>query len=607
MKKNNLQSPVDECTQTSLQATEKKKREPSGDARKIWTLMKIQFKSRVAMPKTRDAKTISKYIITLLAGIGILAALIFVYHSFATQFITDDPITNLGREFLIFTLLGFMLLQFFFMIPTLLRILDVNNDRELLLKLPVSHKQIYLSKVIVTYIMEILFATIILLPILIAYGMASGMAVGFFFYIPLIIIFIPVIPFFLANIVLFPIAKLVNFLRTRAFLTSIGYLVLLVAGIVVYMTIIEQIMSAATASANFEATLRENAGIIQDIARNFWPQRLFSDLLTMSPSDSILMLIVMLGSSFVLFVMSYYIGAWNFKQTYQNERVSYYAKGTKQKFDQKPGWFATLKKDCTNIFRSSNYTFQFLLITVITPILVFYVNRIAMFSAYQTFHGGTDDVYEAVGMIFGISVLVMFILLPLAASFAASNISREGHNLYHTKLIPVSFRKQLFIKSAIVFVPILISITLSVGLMLIPYRPGAPLSDATFNISGLDAFFIFGVGVLLTIGYICLGTWLDLRKPLCNQVGGAELTKSTSNTNAIMLLGVVIGTLMGILAVFGGFATILQMGPTWIANMANFGRSVRPVFATLAILFATGSVALLFIHGPKLYRKTEAV
>ncbi|MCL2851318.1 MAG: hypothetical protein FWE01_03065 [Firmicutes bacterium] len=597
-----------ENVNVTIETKEPEIKKPSNfksNIKKVWTLMKLQFKSRIAMPKNRDAKTIAKYTVALLAVLGILGGLIFVYYSFANQFITDNPNTNLGHEFLIFTILAFMILQLFFMIPTLIRVLDVNNDRELLLKLPVSHKQIYLSKVIVTYIMEVLFATVILLPILIAYGVASNMHWGFFFYIPVILVFIPVIPFFLANVVLFPIAKLINFLRSRTLLTSIGYLVLLVTFIILYMQIIEQIMTAATDSANFEATLRDNAGLIQNIASWFWPQRIYADLFGTSLQTNILSLVLILGASFVLLVASYYIGAWNFKKTYQEERISYFSINRKPSFKKCPSWLATTKKDCLNIFRSSNYTFQFLLIVVITPILVFYVNRIAMFSAAQTFQG-TQDTYAASGMIFGISILVMFILLPLAASFAASNISREGHNLYHTKLIPVHFRKQLLIKSLIVFIPILLSIILSVGLMMIPYQPLA-MSEATFNVSSIDAFWIFGIATLMTMGYIALGTYLDLKNPLCNQVGGAELTKSTASVNTVMVIGVVVGALMGVLAVFGAFYNFLQLGPSWIGNLATMGRHTRPIFASIAIIFAVAAVTLLLVHGPKQYRKLEAV
>jgi len=235
------------------------------------------------------------------------------------------------------------------------------------------------------------------------------------------------------------------------------------------------------------------------------------------------------------------------------------------------------------------------LIVVITPLLVYFCNRTAAYSMTRAFvREGQPE--AAQDMIFGVSMLVILILIPLASAFAASNISREGYNIYHTKLIPVSFRKQLFIKAAIVFAPILISIVVSCVLTLMKTQITG--SHAVRGLTVAEMMTVFGTAVLMSIGYICLGTYLDLKKPVCNQIGAQELTKSTPHINFIMFLGVLVGAGFGILGMFSGFAEDFF-------KVDFSGIDLKLFYVGIAAAFALVSVCLLFIDGPKRYRKLE--
>ncbi|MCL2756448.1 MAG: hypothetical protein FWE45_05390 [Firmicutes bacterium] len=568
----------------------------------VLTLIKLQFKARVALPKKKGVRYYTKLAFALAALLGLFSMFVFIYYLLAGEFMHIDERFDLRREFLIFTLLGFQILQTIFLVPALVKTLDINNERELLLKLPLSHRQIFASKIIVSYIYEILFATVIMLPLLIAYGFASEMHWGFFAYIPIILIFIPAIPFFIATLFVYPITKIVNMMRTRALLTSLAYLVGLVGAVILYMHLIDSTMLAILDSGSFREELNYSAPDIRHTARYFFPQALFANLIDTRWYTALWSFFAMFGISAALFTISYFIAGANYKKTYMDERANFSTLGRKSAFKPRHPLYATTKKDALNIFRSSNYTFQFLLIVIITPIIVFYTNRIAMFSGWQSFKN-TGEALMAEDLVFGVSMFVMLILLPLSSSFAASNITREGWNIYHTKLIPQSFIRQLMVKTLMVFIPILLSIVTTILLMRIPYQPDFMAPPQ--YVAWADAAYLFGVAVLMTIGYIALGTYLDLRNPLCNQVGSGELTKSTSHVNMIMMSGLLIGATVGILLIFGAYADVFVNINWFFFTLAWLGTFVKWAFFGFATLFAIAACLLLFLHGPKRYRTLE--
>ncbi|MCL2570422.1 MAG: hypothetical protein FWE16_04425 [Firmicutes bacterium] len=569
----------------------------------IWTLIKLQFKARVALKKQPSLQKKIKFGIIVASLFALFGLFVFVYWLLANQFVSDNPLLDLRREFLIFTILGFQVLQTVFLIPNMVKSLDINNERELLLKLPITHKQIFASKMITGYLGEILFATIIMLPILIAYGLASSMSWGFYLFVPIILIFLPAIPFFISSLVLYPVTKAVQFMKSRALLTSVSYLVGLVVAIYLYMQAIHTVMAGIMDSGNFRLQLEDNIYRIREVGRMFFPQGLFANMGSGEPLTILWSFFVLIGICGALLAISYFIAGANYKKTYMNETSGGYRSISRSHVSNpRSPLYATFKKDTLNILRSSNYTFQLLLMVVITPMLVFFVNRIAFFSSYQEFRN-MGELDQAGGIAFGVSLFVLLILLPLVSSFAASNITREGPNIYHTKIIPQSYIRQLFVKIVIVMIPIILAVVASVLMLRIPFQPDI-LAPPQY-LHGWDVWYLLLVGLFMAVGYVCIGTYFDLRNPLCNQLGDGELVKPTKHVNNIMGIGIVIGAVVGILAMIGGFADLLTFAPQWIRTIAIMGEHIKTVFFVFAGIFAVVSVLLLAIDGVRQYKKLE--
>jgi len=562
----------------------------------IWTLIKLQFKAGARLERGKGpVKTAVKWATVGFVALTLLGVAIFFYHSLAEQFVGGGRVgVDLRIPFLTFTIAGFMVIQTLFLIPMLIKVLDINNDRELLLKLPLSNNQIFISKIVVAYLFELVFAAVILGPLMIAYGIAAGMAFWFYLVIiPLMILFVPVFPFFLAILVLFPMMKIAQFMKSRTSVTVLVYLAGLVGSVVLYMTIVQN-MVHAIADAGFAETLEDNAGSIQNASNWLYPPRMFAGLADGRIGIFLLNLVIIIVSSAAMLALAYYIASLKYKKFYMSEHGTMSSFKAKGKYRGINATLAVLGKDSRNIFRSSNYTFQFLLIVVITPLLIFYSTRIAGYAVYQSFmNAGRMDM--AFDMIFEVSIFITIVLIPLASAFAASNITREGGNIYHTKLIPVSFRRQLLIKTGIVFVPIFLSILIGVLLSMLNHT-----ITATHVIPGLDAgqvIMLLVIATFMAVGYICLGTYMDLCRPLCNQIGNGELVKSTGHVNFIIILGTLVGVgfgALGMISAFAGDVGIVMSSTAFVWFLMGFSVVFGATFATL-----------LFVDGPRRYQRLE--
>ena len=98
---------------------------------------------------------------------------------------------------------------------------------------------------------------------------------------------------------------------------------------------------------------------------------------------------------------------------------------------------ALFNKEFLNIFRSVNYSFQYLAVILTTPLMVYFSNSIAS-------QIGADKI--GAGILPGISLLVLIMFLSMGVSFSATSITREGDKFFHTKIIPVKYRKQIAVK-----------------------------------------------------------------------------------------------------------------------------------------------------------------
>ena len=498
--------------------------------REYLTLVKLEFLNGAKRANKKSTKVLS-LIFKLVLGLAVFALfevlILFAFNSILNMAIQ----TTLEGEFLIFFVLIVQVVQLLFGVGLTTKTLFFSPDEDKL-KLPVSGTAILLSKMTYLFIKELVFSLVLSLPILIMFGIKTGAGVGFYLMIIPDILLIAIVPFFLSLLLSIPAMYIVSFLRNKFVITLILYVAFVAAGFYVYIAILKVVMTILQTS-NFTSLISDGAVFkIKNAASNMFLQVLFRNIATQShflPSLFVYLSVCLVIGGLV-FIFS---NKWYFRILVANLESpnGTFSKETQIKHRSVQG--ALLNREFLNIFRSVNYSFQYLTVAITTPLMVYFSSAIAS-------NVGIDQLGQ--GILPGLSVLVLIMFLSVGSSFAATSVTREGENFFHSKIIPVTFRKQISIKFLMYCIVIIPSILLScLGLVI-----GEFLSLA-------EALIIFAGVSIVMIGNIAKSIDIDIKKPKFIYVGSKEMVGTNANVSTSLGIGFITATLVGVASIVVSF------------------------------------------------------
>ena len=176
------------------------------------TLLKLEFltKRNRINKGGRVFPRILKILVFLL-GVGVIGAVILYAFSGVIKTCMEAEIEG---EFLIFFIFLVQLAQFLFGISLTTKTLYFSDDNDLM-KLPIKGMTIFLAKAAYLYIKELLFSSVIGIPVFIEYGILTGESAGFFAILPFIAIIFPLIPFLFSLILSVPMMYIISSLKNQ--------------------------------------------------------------------------------------------------------------------------------------------------------------------------------------------------------------------------------------------------------------------------------------------------------------------------------------------------------------------------------------------------------
>lgn len=489
------------------------------------TLLKLEFMNSPKRIKSRAKvfSLVAKIILGVLV-FGIFAFLVL----FAFNGVLDMAIeTSLTGEFLIFFVVLVQLVQLLFGVGITTKTLFFSPDEDKL-KLPVSGTTIILSKMAYLFIKEIIFTFVLMLPVLILFGIRTGAGAGFYCMILPDIFLAAIIPFFLSLLLAIPTMYIVTFLRNKFIVMLILYIIFVAAGFYIYTLLLKLILSILQ---NSDFASMVSSGIvykIKDFAKYLFLQVLFRNICTLTHFAAsflvYLSICIFLGLLVYLFAKK-----WYYKVLISNLESPMGAFSKKTKVYQCSTKRSLFKREFINIFRSVNYSFQYLTVAITTPLMVYFSSSIAS-------NIGIDRLGN--GILPGVCVLILIMFLSVGTSFAASSVTREGENFFHSKIIPVSYKTQIRVKFEMYCMVIIPSVLIS---CLALYLGGF--------LSVLDSLAIFGGVSFVMIGNISKSIDIDIKKPKFIYVGSRELVGTNSNISTSLGIGFIVATILGISAI----------------------------------------------------------
>ena len=554
----------------------------------ISTLVKLEFTSRFGNTKLVGFKEHFKRVFNVC-----FLSILYVMYGVAVYFLTEMFVKRSGLQFEYLALVSCVTLVLMTIVCTgsVVKNLYFSGDNELLLRFPVSGIEILVAKSVYVLGQYLLTCLILLVPVYIMFGVVSGATAGYYFASLVVLILITATPYFISNMIAIPVMLLVNLVKNKFGIILILLIGLLIGGFVLYMQVLSEVLEYIqnNSISLFSPQVIENMRVFANDPLN--PFKWYADLLSGTQGGVGAMQML---SSFIwimLLTVVTGLGAFFVSKKFYYKTILHGIETEKASFEKKSSYkqrsiSGTLfRREFLLIFRSFNYSFQYLAMAVAAPVMVYYCNNLAVNYGKAT-----------VGAVIvpGLTLAVIILFSTIIVSFASSTISREGNCFYHTKVIPVSYTQQVAVKLFLYSIVATASSFLSCVVVLLAFgKTGANV------ISFMDVLAIFAISELVILGLTCASIRVDIKMPTFNVSGDGEMVSANKNVALAIFIGVAIAV------VFGLFAMVFSIVPLKIGawNVVKTNKDIYLVLLCVSAIIFIISASCLFPTLGRDYKK----
>ena len=548
--------------------------------------MRARFGSKVEVPV---GKRVVKGL-GIVFSLVIYALLVTGIYFLAALFIERS---DMPFEFLVLAMTFVIVLTTLVAIGNVVKNLYMSGDNELLLRFPVSGKEILISKSIYCFIHNVVINLLLFVPVCVIYGVVTSAPVGYYFVaIAVILLAIP-LPYAIANLLAIPVMMVMNLVKNQ-FLLVLIFLIAAICGVfILYMTALGGVLDYMRdeSAGMFSESVMEMYRNITCAAYTFRRYALLLGgwFVGHSALEAGLSFLFIFLITAALGVGAYFVTTRTYYKIILTGIETEKASFKKNIPNITRSVFGTLlHREFFLILRSFNYSFQYLAMAFAAPVMVYYCNDLAATMGRNTL---------GAAIVPGLTLMVIVIFSSIIVSFAATSISREGNAFYHTKIIPVSYTTQVLAKLLLYGAVGTASVVLSTVVVAAAFSSG----DGLEMLNSLDIGCIFIISEMLTLALTCLAIAADVKSPTFNVSGDGEMVSANKN----MVLALVVG--MAIAALFGVFTMVFSFLPLTIgdATIIPIGErnNIYAILGVLSALILAGSVAALFVGLEKRYQR----
>lgn len=532
----------------------------------MFNFIRLQLKLKWGLNKNNSKK--NAIMTAIAAMLAVIVALALVWGlTYVLQASIDVSAKQLAVFFLTILLIGLTVVAVGMQINRLYRPGDMN----LTARFPLSSFKIFVSYLILNYIDLCIYSAILLLPIMLVFGWATG-CITFVYIIGILfgIIVLPLIPFGLSIFIAIPIMYLNSLLKRYNIIRLILFVVVLAGCFVLYYYILT-VLAQFFIHRNWEVgTLEIWQSLLVGLDKFYNPAYYIGNVIFFE--NFWIGLGGIIGASVVLVATGIFVA----KFVYDKIRIKE-LDGSREvykhnsKIDEYGSARAILKFSFNEIIHTKSYSYFYLGVAISTPVMVFLCNRLVTMVGQAQIGQGIN---------FGAAILVISVFMAMISSFAAQILSIEGKNFYITKIVPVSYRKQLLMKA-------IINIAVSVGALLISTIVMAALQF----INAIEIVVLLACELLFVMGLVFNGINLNLANPNLKLKANGE--PEEINITFMLMIGLVIAALYGLASFL--LPKTAEQGNIW-AYLIIIGTS---------LIYAILNVIIFWFTVDKKYRKIE--
>ena len=422
----------------------------------------------------------------------------------------------------------------------LVHTLYLSRDNSLLLSLPAKHSEIFVSKLIVFYIYEVLKNIFLLLPIFFGYalGKTKTFDINFAYYIKVLIftVIIPFFPVFIGALISIPLVFVINFLKKKrianilvsgSLTMGIFWLINMVVKFITQkdnlrLVSLRKIISDGI-NIHVVPVFNRFALIYQNIIKVLFNRHSFSQLAI----NGLIIVGVLVVLTILIFVVSMPV---YFKlANHSFEAV------TKKKYSASPKpnsniFMTFFKKELRVMARSDNQLIANIIYLLLLPFLIYIVNLIFLSLKMSIF---------GFRIALGMNLLIGLMLLMSGNIMSATALSREGSEFYLLKTVPAHLQNIAWAKLTINI--IISTIFIIVACFALYFTHVYPLSS------------IFGLGIIyffVNTAHIFWSFELDLMNPKFKEFAGNQAIDDNPNATKSIIIGAALAIIFAGLLIF---------------------------------------------------------
>lgn len=528
--------------------------------------IRLQLKLKWGLNKNNSKKNAIMTSVAMLFAVGICLALVWGL-AYVLKASIHVSAKRLSVMFLTILMFGLVVYATSMQIKRLYQPGDLNITA----RFPLSSFKIFVCSLILNYIDLCIYSAILLVPIMLVFGWAMQcITFTYICGILLGVIFLPMIPFAISIFLAIPIMYINSLLKKHNIVQIILFIILLAGLFTLYYFVLSALAQFFIHRNWEEGTLDTWNLILSSLDTLFNPGYYLGNVIFFEN--------FWLGAGVIIGVTAILggIGVVLAKFVYQKIRTQMLQGGTSSvkrnsKLDNFGSGRAIMRHTFLDILHTKSYAYFYIGVAISTPVMVFFCDRLVSMV-------GQAQIGQNIN--FGASILVISVFMAMISSFAANILSLEGKNFYITKLVPVSYRKQLFLKGVI-------NIAVSLGALLVSSIVLAALQF----VSAVELVVLIVCEVLFVFGLVFNGTNLNLVNPNIKPKANGE--PEEINVTYMLMLGLLIAAVFGIISFV---VPRLFAGGDLVAYFVMIG---------IALIYALINFLVFYFTANKKYRKIE--
>lgn len=496
--------------------------------RSLLTLVKLQLSEKLHWKQNAStaykAATVAKRIGYMGVAFGIFTGLFFVI--FNLLFL--EPNT----EYFVFFVFVLQIISIISCVVQSSNILYTSRDNSLLLTYPVKHHQVYISKILVMYILELLKSLTLVFPLFMAYAtivpgvMTANYVVSGLVYAVLL----PFIPVLLGAIISIPFVYLTKILKHSNWVKGI-FSILLFAGLIVLTVFVVKFIDANSPIrivALFKKFNRDISAFVTKANKfalyaNFVGRGMCAQDTVTAWSNHGLMLATLAGISLVSIAISlpsFFTLASSASENAATKKHKGENKAHKSTF------IAFLRKELTLSIRNignfaSDYAFLFAMPFVLIILTCIFVN--------------IERNELGMSLTYGLLGLITLVMLCASNTASATAISSEGSEFVLLKTAPGKMSNIIWSKLLVNFIISFVMTTISFIILRIVLS--ADIEKGLLD--GTKLLLVYIYVNLIEIGLLLWSIQLDIVNPKLREFANAQNKNEIANSSQSIIIGLI--------------------------------------------------------------------